>query len=151
LASSWRSIAAGAGDDTITNCPNRVRRVSGDASTNTSRGPLAQLAEQQTLNLRVLGSIPRRLTIFSEQFRDFPLRRFVIERLWLRLGCVWLHRTVVVEPIDGSAVRARNEMAVYVHGDLNARMSELFLHVHDRLALLYQKRREGVPKNARDA
>ena len=26
------------------------------------RGPLAQLAEQQTLNLRVLGSIPRRLT-----------------------------------------------------------------------------------------
>jgi hypothetical protein len=27
-------------------------------------GPLAQLAEQQTLNLRVLGSIPRRLTIF---------------------------------------------------------------------------------------
>ena len=28
-------------------------------------GPLAQLAEQQTLNLRVLGSIPRRLTTFS--------------------------------------------------------------------------------------
>jgi hypothetical protein len=27
-----------------------------------SSGPLAQLAEQQTLNLRVLGSIPRRLT-----------------------------------------------------------------------------------------
>ena len=26
------------------------------------RGPLAQLAEQQTLNLWVLGSIPRRLT-----------------------------------------------------------------------------------------
>ncbi len=26
-------------------------------------GPLAQLAEQQTLNLRVLGSSPRRLTI----------------------------------------------------------------------------------------
>ena len=25
-------------------------------------GPLAQLVEQQTLNLRVLGSIPRRLT-----------------------------------------------------------------------------------------
>ena len=27
-------------------------------------GPLAQLAEQQTLNLRVEGSIPSRLTIF---------------------------------------------------------------------------------------
>jgi hypothetical protein len=26
------------------------------------RGPLAQLAEQQTLNLRVVGSIPTRLT-----------------------------------------------------------------------------------------
>ena len=33
-------------------------------------GPLAQLAEQQTLNLRVLGSIPRRLTHFPEHFRD---------------------------------------------------------------------------------
>ncbi len=30
------------------------------------RGPLAQLAEQQTLNLRVEGSIPSRLTIFSQ-------------------------------------------------------------------------------------
>ena len=32
-----------------------------------ARGPLAQLAEQQTLNLRVLGSIPRRLTSNSHQ------------------------------------------------------------------------------------
>ena len=31
-------------------------------------GPLAQLAEQQTLNLRVLGSIPRRLTSLRSQF-----------------------------------------------------------------------------------
>jgi hypothetical protein len=29
-------------------------------------GPLAQLAEQQTLNLRVDGSIPSRLTTFSQ-------------------------------------------------------------------------------------
>jgi hypothetical protein len=29
------------------------------------RGPVAQLAEQQTLNLRVVGSIPTRLTIES--------------------------------------------------------------------------------------
>ena len=34
------------------------------------KGPLAQLAEQQTLNLRVLGSIPRRLTT--------PFRPYVI-------------------------------------------------------------------------
>ena len=32
-------------------------------------GPLAQLAEQQTLNLRVLGSIPRRLTISRDRMR----------------------------------------------------------------------------------
>jgi hypothetical protein len=32
----------------------------------TECGPLAQLAEQQTLNLRVLGSIPRRLTRFPQ-------------------------------------------------------------------------------------
>ena len=35
------------------------------------RGPLAQLAEQQTLNLRVEGSIPSRLTIFPEHFLEF--------------------------------------------------------------------------------
>ena len=36
--------------------------------TNKYDGPLAQLAEQQTLNLRVLGSIPRRLTKFVPEF-----------------------------------------------------------------------------------
>jgi hypothetical protein len=36
-------------------------------------GPLAQLAEQQTLNLRVRGSIPWRLTIPSSR-RDPELR-----------------------------------------------------------------------------
>ena len=42
-------------------------------------GPLAQLAEQQTLNLRVWGSSPRRLTIFLDHngdvgggFRSYP-------------------------------------------------------------------------------
>ena len=42
-------------------------------------GPLAQLAEQQTLNLRVEGSIPSRLTTFpnkiltrGEQTRELP-------------------------------------------------------------------------------
>ena len=33
-------------------------------------GPVAQLAEQQTLNLRVVGSIPTRLTIFSSAPSD---------------------------------------------------------------------------------
>ena len=33
-------------------------------------GPVAQLAEQQTLNLRVEGSIPSRLTILSSALSD---------------------------------------------------------------------------------
>ena len=41
----------------------------------TECGPLAQLAEQQTLNLRVLGSIPRRLTTFFSAIRNINGRR----------------------------------------------------------------------------
>ena len=36
----------------------------------TACGSVAQLAEQQTLNLRVVGSIPTRLTIFSSALSD---------------------------------------------------------------------------------
>jgi hypothetical protein len=42
-------------------------------ATSSPPGPVAQLAEQQTLNLRVVGSIPTRLTIFpnkNNQTRD---------------------------------------------------------------------------------
>jgi hypothetical protein len=43
-----------------------VRDMEGHPPTRTApRGPLAQLAEQQTLNLRVEGSIPSRLTKIS--------------------------------------------------------------------------------------
>src|SRR5579864_977624 len=35
------------------------------------RGPVAQLAEQQTLNLRVVGSIPTRLTIEINKLAEF--------------------------------------------------------------------------------
>jgi hypothetical protein len=34
-------------------------------------GPVAQLAEQQTLNLRVVGSIPTRLTILAKRLSAF--------------------------------------------------------------------------------
>ncbi len=37
----------------------------------TRNGPVAQLAEQQTLNLLVLGSTPSGLTKFSAQNRDY--------------------------------------------------------------------------------
>jgi len=82
-------------------------------------GPLAQLAEQQTLNLRVEGSIPSRLTIFSEQFFDFAYRFTVLEWLWLRLGCVSMCRRIVIESIDGGAIRTRNQVTVGVDGDLD--------------------------------
>jgi hypothetical protein len=45
--------------------PPEARRGIGDPS-----GPVAQLAEQQTLNLRVVGSIPTRLTICSSALSD---------------------------------------------------------------------------------
>jgi hypothetical protein len=47
--------------------PSRTRAAGGRASL---RGPLAQLAEQQTLNLRVDGSIPSRLTSFKPSPRE---------------------------------------------------------------------------------
>ena len=45
------------------------------------RGPVAQLAEQQTLNLRVLGSTPSWLTMFAHA----SFRRTVSYRLQPRL------------------------------------------------------------------
>ena len=72
-----------------------------------SSGPLAQLAEQQTLNLRVLGSIPRRLTIHSKPLLAIARTRNVW--LWLCLGCVRV-RQRVVETVHGDAIRARNQM-----------------------------------------
>jgi hypothetical protein len=47
-------------------------------------GPVAQLAEQQTLNLRVVGSIPTRLTTLRKALSAFfhPPDRTV--------GCVWV-------------------------------------------------------------
>ena len=45
-----------------------------DTGAGTWFGPLAQLAEQQTLNLRVRGSIPWRLTSLSALTRDSPFR-----------------------------------------------------------------------------
>ena len=56
----------------------------------TECGPLAQLAEQQTLNLRVLGSIPRRLT--TTESTTYSLRssaRFTNLRIWPEIvgGC----------------------------------------------------------------
>ena len=41
-------------------------------------GPLAQLVEQQTLNLRVWGSSPRRLTIFTRKIATFASGSLVL-------------------------------------------------------------------------
>ena len=54
-------VLARAAHAAVENTPTRIAH----------RGPLAQLAEQQTLNLRVEGSIPSRLTTFTKQFFKF--------------------------------------------------------------------------------
>src|SRR4029077_10222774 len=89
-------------------------------------GPLAQLAEQQTLNLRVEGSIPSRLTTFSEHFFHFCEGRGVVQWLRMRLGCGWLRRRII-KPIDSGPIRAGDQMSVRVDGDLDRRVSELLL------------------------
>jgi hypothetical protein len=71
-------------------------------------GPLAQLAEQQTLNLRVVGSIPTRLTTQNKRLRLIGCGRIL--RLWLRGGCVEMRRRII-ETVDSRPVRPRNQMA----------------------------------------
>src|SRR5688572_22314842 len=65
---------------TIEGCCAAVLLVRDGVSRNDafSAGPLAQLAEQQTLNLRVLGSIPRRLTKFTNEISDQAILRRVV-------------------------------------------------------------------------
>ena len=58
---SWKSVRD-TGSSERQRC-GRMPAVSADRF----RGPLAQLAEQQTLNLRVPGSIPGRLTTFGSK------------------------------------------------------------------------------------
>src|SRR4029079_9606834 len=77
-------------------------------------GPLAQLAEQQTLNLRVEGSIPSRLTTHSKRLLLFDQTRN--SWLWLRLGCVRLRRRIV-ETVHRDAIRAGDQVAIRVDGD----------------------------------
>ena len=42
-------------------------------------------------------------------------------------------------------------MAVNVGGHLNRAVDHLFLHIHQRLALLKQQAREGVPQDVDDS
>jgi hypothetical protein len=72
----------------------------------------------QLWQLRFPGSIPVRLTTFSEQFHHFRERRGVIERRWLRLGRVGLPRVVIVEAINAGPIRAGDEVPIRVDGDL---------------------------------
>jgi hypothetical protein len=44
-----------------------------DPQFTSTSGPVAQLAEQQTLNLRVVGSIPTRLTSIPNRIDNFAL------------------------------------------------------------------------------
>ena len=55
-------------------------------------------------------------------------------------------RRLVVQAIHGGAIRAWNEVAVGVDGDLNRRVPHLLVHAGDRLPLLQRQRRERVSK-----
>ena len=86
-------------------------------------GPLAQLAEQQTLNLRVVGSIPTRLTTLPEQVRAKfalgPAGTSFLGRLRLRARIV--EPTPLSSPVsrdaDEDVVLATAGAAVIVTGD----------------------------------
>ena len=56
--------------------------------------------------------------LFFDQSRDL--------RLWLRLGCVRMRRTVI-EAVHSGAIGSRNQVAVRVDGDLDRRVPELLL------------------------
>ena len=77
-----------------------------------TRGPLAQLAEQQTLNLRVWGSSPRRLTTFSRKLETFGSRRTQIDTL---TDTLW--RKSRVQLCRGLYLELRQDMTVGVQGE----------------------------------
>ena len=58
---NFPTLGGSSGCGKVRSCLRRAMRAQGQRL---PCGPLAQLAEQQTLNLRVVGSIPRRLTSF---------------------------------------------------------------------------------------
>ena len=74
----------------------------------------------RALNLRVLGSIPRRLTSHSKRLLFLDQLRNL--RLWLRLGCGGMRRRVI-QTVDGCAIGAGNQMAIGFDRDLDRRVS----------------------------
>ncbi len=56
-------------------------------------------------------------------------------------GVLW----VVVEPVYCPPVASWHEMPVGVYGNLNTMMSELFLGVGQRFAVLDEQRGKGMP------
>ena len=83
-------------------------------------GPLAQLAEQQTLNLRVDGSIPSRLTTFLEPISVFEILASVVQRIrlrWVADGCIGAASS---RRFTATAIRPRYQVSVGVDGDPNA-------------------------------
>ena len=49
------------------------------------------------------------------------------------------------EPVDGLPVRFGDQVSVGINGDLDGAMSELLLHVGERLPVSDEPGREGVP------
>src|SRR6266581_8997741 len=86
----------------------------------------------KTLNLRVLGSIPRRLTTHSKGV--IPVRRDRIHRV----SCAWVAERCAVESIHGTPVATRHQVPVNIRRDLNRRVAQLLFHVREGFPLLNQ-------------
>src|SRR5881409_3160725 len=116
-----------------------VRTAFHHAGAHATTGPVAQLAEQQTLNLRVRGSTPRWLTTFPKKIHDSSdsaegsLRRCV-QRLCNGGGRL-------VEAIHTlSSRRVREPVRVDAERDRRILVSELTAHIRDGLSGLEQQR-----------
>jgi hypothetical protein len=61
-------------------------------------------------------------------------------------GCGWLRSCWRIQTINPRDVRARDQVSVRVHCDLNAAVTHLLLHVREGRALLDQQAAESVPE-----
>jgi len=98
----------------------------------------------QTVDLDVAGSNPVTHPNIFKHFRWILLRSLF---RWLRLGC-GLSRTCCRLPqaVNVRDIGAGNQVAVYVHRDLDARMPHLITHVGERGTGLDQHAAKRVPK-----
>jgi hypothetical protein len=111
------------------------------------RGPVAQLAEQQTLNLRVDGSIPSRLTTKSSaKTRRSLSGRRRLGRFDPTVAPNQLAAHKRVHLFRGVRTERGHHMRIRIHRDADLAVTQR-LHHHSWMHTLFeQERRAGVPQ-----